>query len=229
MGRAHTEGFHAAGAKVLITDVSADEGMALARHLGSRAAFHPLDVRDESQWAEAIAAAERHFGPVNVLVNNAGITEGQLTSIKDCEPDRWRNIIDVNLVGCFLGINAVIDSMRRAGSGSIVNVSSVRAFAAGEGRSAYIASKWGLRGLTRAAASELGQYDIRVNSIHPGLIQTPLHADAPERYAHLAIKRVGEPHEVTRMVMYVASDECSYVTGSEFTIDGGFLLHGLYS
>lgn len=227
MGREHARRFHEAGANVVLSDVAVSEGQAAAVELGARAAFIALDVRSPEQWDELVTATEDRFGPVSVLVNNAAVTGGTLTSIEDFSPDDWSTIIDVNLVGSFLGIRAVTPSMRRAGSGSIVNVSSVRGFSATEGRSAYIASKWGMRGLMRAAAVELGRDGIRVNSVHPGMIETAMHQSAPERYEQLALARVGAIDDVSGAVLFLASDDAGYTTGAELVVDGGFLLAGL--
>ncbi|RYE40134.1 MAG: SDR family oxidoreductase [Hyphomicrobiales bacterium] len=227
MGRAQVHGFHAEGASVVIADVLRDEGQRLAQDLGDRALFVPLDVRDPAGWNAAVDRTEEQFGAISVLINNAAITEGPDATVDRCEPDRWRNVIEVNLIGPYLGIHAVTPSLRRAGGGAIVSISSVRGFSGAPGRSAYSASKWGLRGLTKSAAIELGPDKIRVNSIHPGMIDTPLHKAAPERYRRLPLGRVGEPTEVTRMTLFAASDDASYTTGSEFIVDGGFLLGDL--
>jgi len=210
------------------------EGRALAGELGERAIFSRLDVTSDTDWAATVAAAEDAFGPVSVLVNNAGIVRfGQIT---DTTLAIWRQVIEVNLTGAFLGIRAVASSMRKAGGGAIVNISSGAGFTATFGLAAYVSSKWAVRGLTKTAALELGHDNIRVNSIHPGAIRTPLLADhAPDAAAMAAtmegagvgssaIPRVAEPEEITRLVLFVASDDASFSTGSEFIADGGLLL-----
>jgi 3alpha(or 20beta)-hydroxysteroid dehydrogenase len=233
MGAAHCRGFHAEGAIVVIADVLESEGKALADELGARVRFQALDVTDGLGWKTLIEATEQHFGPVSVLVNNAAIIEPDLTLIEHRDPEQWRRVVEVNLFGTFLGIQAVIPSMRRAGGGAIVNISSVGGFMAAAGHSGYAASKWGVRALTKAAALELGRDNIRVNSVHPGITNTAMHGSAaspvagkpkPDLYRQLAVPRVAEPDEVTRMVMFVASADASYSTGSEFIVDGGFLL-----
>lgn len=233
MGAAHCRGFHAEGAKVVIADVLADEGKAVADELGERALFLPLDVTDAGAWHGVVETAERTFGPVSVLVNNAAIIEPDLTLIEHRDPEQWRRVVEVNLFGTFLGIQAIIPSMRRAGGGAIVNISSVGGFMAAAGHSGYAASKWGVRALTKAAALELGRDNIRVNSVHPGTTNTAMHASSaspsagrpdPDRYRRLAIPRVAEPEDVTRMVMFVASEDANYSTGSEFIVDGGYLI-----
>jgi 3alpha(or 20beta)-hydroxysteroid dehydrogenase len=228
MGASHARGFVAEGANVVIADVLEQEGRTLADELGDHAIFCRLDVSNDKDWAATVAAAEDAFGPVSVLVNNAGIV--RFGAITETEPAAWRQLIDINLTGTYLGIRAVVPSMRKAGGGAIVNISSAGGMMAYPNNAAYIASKWGARGLTKSAALELGRDNIRVNSIHPGPVRTPMTA-GPEAAAavaaeakRLAIPRVAEPDEITRMVLFVASDEASFSTGSEFIADGGVLL-----
>ena len=168
------------------------------------------------------------FGPISVLVNNAGIV--RFGPIAETEPAAWRQVIDINLTGTYLGIRAVVSSMRKAGGGAIVNISSEAGMIGSAGVGAYVASKWGVRGLTKTAALELARDNIRVNSIHPGNVRTPMVAgsDAAAVGAgavrDLAIPRIAEPDEITQLVLFVASDEASFSTGSEFIADGGHLL-----
>jgi 3alpha(or 20beta)-hydroxysteroid dehydrogenase len=234
MGANHARGFVAEGANVVIADVLEQEGKTLAEELGDHAIFSRLDVTSEEDWAATVAAAEDAFGPVSVLINNAGIT--RFGVIEQTEPAVWRQVLEINLTGSYLGIRAVVSSMRKAGGGAIVNISSGAGFTATFGLAAYVASKWGVRGLTKTAALELGRDNIRVNSIHPGAIRTPMlaaHAsDAGPMAATMAgagvessaIPRIAEPDEITRLVLFVASEEASFSTGSEFVADGGLLL-----
>src|SRR6266851_10236403 len=154
MGASHARGFVAEGAHVVIADVLEQEGRTLADELGEHALFSRLDVTSDRDWAATVAAAEDAFGPVSVLVNNAGIV--RFGQIEETEPATWRQVIDINLTGTYLGIRAVASSMRKAGGGAIVNVSSGAGFTATFGLAAYVASKWGVRGLTKTAALELG-------------------------------------------------------------------------
>jgi 3alpha(or 20beta)-hydroxysteroid dehydrogenase len=234
MGASHARGFLAEGANVVIADLLEQEGRTLADGLGDRAIFSRLDVTNDRDWAATVAAAEAAFGPVSVLVNNAGIV--RFGQIEETEPAVWRQVMDVNVTGAYLGIRNVVSSMRKAGGGSIVNISSGAGFTATFGLAAYVASKWAVRGLTKTAALELGHDNIRVNSIHPGAIHTPILApNAPDATAMAAtmagagvglsaLPRIAEPDEITRMVLFVASDDASFSTGSEFIADGGLLL-----
>ena len=209
------------GARVLITDVLQEEGEQLAAEIGSRARYHPLDVRRESQWESAVATAEAEFGTVNALFNNAGILS--LGSISECTLEEFRRVIDVNLTGMFLGVRSVVPALTRAGGGVIVNTSSVAGLQGYAGLAAYVASKWGVRGLTKAAALDLAPVGIRVVSLHPGPIRTPMTEELSDEIAATQpIPRFGEPEEVARMARFLFA-EASYSTGSEFVIDGGAL------
>ena len=228
MGASHARGFIAEGANVVIADVVDQEGQSLVDELGGRAIFSRLDVTSEADWAATVTAAENAFGPVSVLVNNAGIVH--FARIADTEPADWSRVIDINLTGTYLGIRALASSMRKAGGGAIVNISSGAGMSGAFGLGAYVASKWGVRGLTKTAALELARDKIRVNSIHPGATRTTMAAQ-PDVEAvmaasvkDLAIPRIAEPEELTRLVLFVASDEASFSTGSEFIADGGALL-----
>ncbi len=228
MGASHARGFVAEGAHVVIADVLEQEGRTLADELGEHALFSRLDVTSDADWAATVAAAEDAFGSVSVLVNNAAIVRFGL--IAETEPAAWRQVIDINLTGSYLGIRAVVSSMRKAGGGAIVNISSGAGMTGTFGAGAYVASKWGVRGLTKTAALELARDNIRVNSIHPGNVRTPMVAGSDAvaigagAVRDLAIPRIAESDEITRLVLFVASDEASFSTGSEFIADGGHLL-----
>jgi len=222
MGAEHAEELVALGAKVIVADVLEREGRALADKIGRGAAFVPLDVTDAAAWQRAISFAEETFGPVRHLVNNAGVlTYGSLESLDE---RAFRRTIDINLTGAWLGMRASLPSLRRAGGGSIVNVASTAGLVGYAHFGAYVASKWGLRGLTKTAALELAREGIRVNLLHPGPIRTPMIEGLD---AHLVdtqpIDRVGEPHEVTAMLLFMLT-EATYSTGCEFVIDGGATL-----
>jgi 3alpha(or 20beta)-hydroxysteroid dehydrogenase len=214
--------------RTLVADILDQEGRTLADELGEHAIFSRLDVTSDRGWAATVVAAEDIFGPVSVLVNNAGVVRFGL--IAETEPAAWRQVIDINLTGSYLGIRAVASSMRKAGGGAIVNISSGAGMTGTFGAGAYVASKWGVRGMTKTAALELGRDNIRVNSIHPSNVRTPMVAGSDAvalgagAVADLAIPRIAEPEEITRLVLFVASDEASFSTGSEFIADGGQLL-----
>jgi 3alpha(or 20beta)-hydroxysteroid dehydrogenase len=223
MGEAHARALAAEGASVVIGDVLEDEGAAVAADLGDAARFVRLDVTDEVSWTAAIATAEEAFGPVSILVNNAGVLA--VEPIAELRLAEWRRVIDTNLTGAFLGMKSVHPSMKRAGGGAIVNVSSMAAYIAVAPASAYTASKWGLRGLTKAAALEFGPDNIRVNSIHPGMIMTPMiegAADEAAQSARYPIPRFGRSEEVATTMLHIVCD-ATYSTGSEFCVDGGIL------
>ena len=221
-GAAEARLFAAEGARVVVGDVLDDEGRAVAAELGPEAAYARLDVTDEAGWAAVVELAEERFGPVDVLVNNAGILQFQALHKMDLAD--FERILRVNLTGVFLGMKAVVPSMVRAGGGSIVNISSTAGLQGLPGLGAYVASKWGVRGLTKTAAIDLGPKGIRVNSVHPGGIDTPmLEGTDPEApfYKRLPVARMGRPEEAARAVLFLASDESSYTTGAELTVDGG--------
>jgi 3alpha(or 20beta)-hydroxysteroid dehydrogenase len=222
MGAEHVRGLIAKGARVLATDVLDAEGEALAASLGDRVVYTHLEVTEESQWRSALALAESRFGPVNHLVNNAGVVT--FGSVEKMDPAVFRRTLDINLTGCWLGMHVVIPSIKRAGGGSIVNVSSTAGLQGYANLGAYVASKWGLRGLTKSAALELGRDGIRVNLIHPGPIRTPMIAGlGDELAATQPINRIGEPEEVTAMLLFLLT-EATYSTGHEFIIDGGAVI-----
>lgn len=223
MGASHARLFVKEGAKVIIADILEQDGQALAEELGENAKFIKLDVTKAENWEEAVTAAEEAFGPVNVLVNNAGISMNK--SIEETTEEEYRKIIDINQVSVFLGVKAVIPSMKNSDGGSIVNISSINGLVGGA--IGYTDSKFAVRGMTKAAALGLAHYGIRANSVHPGVIETPMIAqedskDAIQEFAkYIPNKRVAKPEEVSNLVLYLASDESSYSTGAEFVVDGG--------
>ncbi|MBN9610712.1 MAG: 3-alpha-hydroxysteroid dehydrogenase [Actinobacteria bacterium 69-20] len=219
MGAATARLLAGEGAAVIVADVLDAAGQALADEIGSRAQYLHLDVSDEGDWRRAAAAVEQRFGPVSILVNNAGILD--FGTIEDQSLAAFRRVIDVNLQGCWLGMHTMAPQLRRTGGGVIVNISSTAGLTGYAGLGAYVASKWGIRGLTRTAALELGQAGIRVCSIHPGAVRTPMTAGMDESTtAGQPIARYGEPEEVARLVLFLVTD-ATYSTGSEFVLDGG--------
>ncbi len=233
MGEAEAHMFVAEGAKVAICDMRDDEGAAVAANIGDSAIYEHLDVTSESEWATAVAATVAAFGKIDILVNNAGIAEA--APLAEMTLESYRRVIDVNQIGVFLGMRAVVEPMAATGAGSILNVSSIDGMIGMNGIISYVASKWAVRGMTKAAAMELGPRGIRVNSIHPGFIRTDLGTPEgmdpagihkmldvhTERLAPLA--RTGRPDEIAKLAVFLASDESSYSTGSEFVADGGLI------
>jgi 3alpha(or 20beta)-hydroxysteroid dehydrogenase len=228
MGAAHARRFAAEGASFALTDVNEQAGAALAAELGDRCFFHKLDVGSEGGWRAVVEETERRFGPVTVLVNNAGIL-GPGKPCAELEEADFLKVCAINQTAVFLGTKQVIPSMIRAGGGSIVNVSSISGIVAiyGTPNVAYAASKFAVRGITKQVAIEYGGQNIRANSVHPGYIRTPMMTAAlDEEQIKIAsgsvpIKRVGEVEDVSNLVVFLASDESSFITGSEHIIDGG--------
>ncbi|MDD3352104.1 glucose 1-dehydrogenase [Zoogloea sp.] len=228
MGAAMVRLFHAEGARVVIADLLDGEGQALATELGDGALFQHLDVTLEADWQRVVAAVLECWGSIDGLVNNAGINFSETiaqTGLAD-----FRRVIDVNLMGPFLGMKYVGQAMSARGRGSIVNISSIGGMTAWNSMSAYCASKWGLRGLSRVAALELGHRGVRVNSIHPGGVDTSMGSmfdgdtEALNRaYQGQPVQRIGRPAEIASMALFLLGDEASYVCGAELVVDGGNL------
>jgi 3alpha(or 20beta)-hydroxysteroid dehydrogenase len=220
IGRACAQAIIAEGGKVMIGDVADDAGRATADELGSDAAYVHLDISSEQDWAAAVKATLARFGKLNVLVNNAGIITGG--ALGEYSSSEWRRIIDVNLTGVFLGMSASVAALKKSAPSSIVNMSSIAGLQGAAGFHGYCASKWGIRGVTKSAALELAPFGIRVNSVHPGTIRTPMTAGVPESMAdNSAFGRFGEAVEVANLVAYLAGDRSSFSTASEFKVDGG--------
>ena len=228
MGESHVRHFIAEGASVAIADINVAAGEALAADLGPGAFFARLDVTSSQGWHELVGETEKRFGPVSVLVNNAGIV-GPVTTCEDLSEDEFERICGINQTGAFLGMKHVIPSMKRAGGGSIINIASISGIVAiyGTPNVAYAASKFAMRGLTKQAAMEFGADNIRVNSVHPGYIRTAMMTEAltPDQIVvasgSVPIRRVGETADVSMLVVYLASDESGFTTGTEHIIDGG--------
>lgn len=219
IGAASARALVAEGARVIIGDILDGEGKALAEELGDAARYVHLDVTREEDWAAAVQAAVTGFGQLDVLFNNAGIANGAM--LQQFRMDKWQQILDVNLTGPFLGMRAVADAMIAAGGGSIINTSSIEGLRGTPWAHGYVASKWGLRGLTKSVAMELAPHGIRVNSLHPGLIRTPITEGIPDDLIPIPLGRAGQPEDVASFVVFLASDESSYATGAEFVMDGG--------
>ena len=226
MGAATCRLFVAQGAKVAIADLLDSEGQALAAELGDAARFYHHDVTSEESWVALVQGVQRDLGAVDVLVNNAGML--MFRTLLETTLQEYERVLKVNLVGEFLGIKAVAPGMVERGRGSIINISSVDGMKGANGLAAYASSKWGVRGLTKVAAMELGHRGVRVNSVHPGGVDTVMgnpgqrsRNEVNQGFTNIALQRVGEPHEVAAATLFLASDESSYMVGAEIVVDGG--------
>ena len=231
MGAAEAKIFAAEGAKVVLGDVLDEEGRqteAAINEVGGECLFVHLDVTDEGSWGQAVAETVSRFGKLDILVNNAGITGG-IGHLEDTTSEDWDRVMDINAKGVFLGTKAAIPEMRKAGGGSIINISSVYGLVGSGGSTAYHASKGAVRLLTKSTAIQYAGDGIRANSVHPGIIETAMTeatlAD-PERSQRwmtgTPLGRRGVPEDVAYGVLFLASDESSFMTGSELVIDGGW-------
>jgi 3alpha(or 20beta)-hydroxysteroid dehydrogenase len=229
MGEAMARRFVQEGARVVVADIDHDAGRALVAELGSAAIYVPLEVSDPAQWGRATEQALAAFGRIDILVNNAGF--GRATPFDELPLEVHDRMTSVNQHGVFYGMRAVKPLMAARGKGSIINISSVDGIVGVPYMVSYVATKFAVRGMTRSAAVELGPLGIRVNSIHPGMIDTPLvRNQGPERYARTQrmvknqpIPRLGRPEEVANVALFLASDEASFCTGAEFVVDGGHI------
>jgi len=230
IGAAAAKRLYNEGGKIVIGDVLDEEGTALAASLGERATYVHLDVSSKSSWDNAVATAERTFGPLNVLINNAGIAHQAY--IKDLALEDYQRVININQTGVFLGMQAAYPSLLKGKNSSIINVSSIYGLVVDLHSMAYVASKFAVKAMTKVAALEFGRFGIRVNSVHPGLIKTPMtgveSSDAAFGYVPLkkrdhAPDRAGQPDDIANMMLFLASDESTYANGAEFVIDGGII------
>ncbi len=227
MGEEHAKAFVAAGAKVILTDINEEAVKALADSLGSDAMFIKHDVAKEADWAKVVAEGEARFGLVNVLINNAGVI-GKIAATTEFTEEDYNFVCNINQLGVFLGMKAVIPSMIKSGVGSIVNISSIAGLVAAVGSPnlAYVGSKFAVRGMSKQIAVEYGKQNIRCNSIHPGYIRTPMMAAATDEDGGgaadmIPLGRLAECSEVSNLAIFLASDESSFITGTEQVIDGG--------
>ncbi|WP_141576557.1 SDR family oxidoreductase [Actinomadura sp. WMMA1423] len=226
MGAAHARAFTAEGARVVLGDIDDGKGARLAAALGESAAYVHLDVTSSADWTAAVQAAMERFGMLNVLVNNAGILDGG--PLGAYTEQQWRRILDVNLTGAFLGLSAARDALVAGRPSSVINVSSAAGMQGVAGMHGYTASKYGLRGLTKSAALELAEHGVRVNSVHPGAVMTPMIAGMAAEQgvadidrAQSTLTRLAHPEEISTLMVYLASEESSFCTGGEFLADGG--------
>lgn len=226
-GAAEARLFASRGAKVMICDVLDEEGAQVAAEIGDSAAYMRLDVTSEQDWKNVVNATVAKFGKLNVLINNAGIIS-PIVEIQDTTLEQYNRVVNVNQVGVFLGMREVVEPMKKAGGGSIVNISSIDGLLGMYGATAYCATKFAVRGMTKVAAIELGKYGIRVNSLHPGGVKTKILDDtgmteeqAENAFKAIPLGRIAKSEEMATLAAYLASDDASYSTGSEFVADGG--------
>ena len=223
-GASEAELFAAAGARVVITDVLA-EGADTAERLGDAVEFLHQDVTDEGRWTEVVRTVIARHGRLDVLVNNAGIFP--TVSLEETSLKLWEQTIGINQTGVFLGMKSVATQMKAQGSGSIINISSIAGLGGAGIAHAYCASKWAVRGMSKAAAMELGPHGVRVNSVHPGIIETQMIDELKEALPliteRIPLGRTAAPEEVGKLVLFLASDDASYCTGHEFVVDGAMV------
>ncbi|MBN9177466.1 MAG: glucose 1-dehydrogenase [Microbacterium sp.] len=220
MGEAHARALVAEGASVVIGDVLEEDGARVAAELGAqRALFVHLDVTDEESWRHAVAATVDRFGHLDVLINNAGIFSRG--SVAEATVADWRRTIDIDLTGNFIGMHTAVEALKASGSASVINISSIAGLTGFKNRAAYSAAKWGVQGLTKTSALDLGPFGIRVNSVHPGSVRTPLTAGLQRGFGQIPLGRDAAPEEISELIVFLASDESRFITGASIAIDGG--------
>lgn len=229
MGEAHARTFVREGAMVILTDLNREGGGRLAAELGKNALFVPHDVASASGWRDVVSQGEAKFGKITVLVNNAGVI-GPVKGLLDLSEEEFLQVCAVNQTGVFLGMKAVVPSMIEAGGGSIVNISSIAGMLGTKESSnaAYCASKWAVRGMSKLIAAQYGHHGIRVNSVHPGYILTPMMVAATDESGGgaaqaIPLGRLAQPEEVSNVVLFLASNEASFVSGAEHVVDGAMI------
>jgi 3alpha(or 20beta)-hydroxysteroid dehydrogenase len=221
LGESHARALIAQGARVVVADILDDDGQALVAELGEASRYIHLDVTSRTEWAKAVAFTLQEFGALNVLINNAGIAH--FSPIGEYKPEQWDTMIAINLTGVFNGVDASLQALKASAPSSIINVSSIAGLRGYSGLVGYNAAKFGVTGLTKSVALDVAQFGIRCNSIHPGVINTPMTSNVGTRRKHVAMERTGRPEELSSLVVYLASDEASFCTGAEFICDGGEL------
>ena len=224
MGESHARVLASQGAKVALADIADDKGTELAKDLNEKygegtAVFVHLDVTDFDNWTDAVEKTVEAFGHLDVLVNNAGVfTAGDVeeASLKD-----WDLTLAIDLTGTFYGMKAAVPELKKRETSSIINISSIAGLVGFKHRAAYAAAKWGVQGLTKTSALDLGKYGIRVNSVHPGSVNTPLTANLKRGFSQIPLDRAAEPTEISQLIVYLASDESTFASGGSFVLDGG--------
>lgn len=220
MGESHARRLAEEGAKVVLGDIADKEGQALAEEIGAdKALFVHLNVADYDSWVSAVEETVKKFGSLDILVNNAGIfTRGNAV---DATVEDWQKTIDIDLTGAFYGIKASVPAMREAGGGSIINISSIAGLVGFKNRLAYAAAKWGVHGMTKTSALDFGPDIIRVNSVHPGSVRTPLTAGLKRGFGQIPLGRDADVSEISNLIVFLASDDSAFISGANIAIDGG--------
>jgi 3alpha(or 20beta)-hydroxysteroid dehydrogenase len=228
MGAATARLFAAEGAKVVLGDILDEKGRALADNIGEAALFRHLDVRSEEDWTAIVKAATDHFGKLDILVNNAAVVH--FTAAEDLLKEDAERVLGINVIGTMMGVKHAVPALKANGKGVIVNISSVDGLRGCNGLTAYTASKWAVRGITKSYAYEYGPFGIRVVSVHPGGVNTEMGNPGNEAadvvnarsFQRVPLQRIGEAEEIARVTLFVASDDASYVSGAEIAVDGGW-------
>lgn len=224
MGASHAQMLADEGAKVVVADFDDKAGTSVADHINEQhgdgtALFIHLDVTDFDEWQSAIAKTVEVFGSLDVLINNAGVfTAGD---VEEASIDDWNKTINIDLNGTFYGMKAAVPELKKSSAASIINISSIAGLVGFKHRAAYAAAKWAVQGLTKTSALDLGKYNIRVNSVHPGSVNTPLTAGLKRGFGQIPLGRAAEVEEISRLIVYLASDESSFANGGSFVLDGG--------
>lgn len=229
MGKEHAEKFINEGATVYLADINDEKGLASAKELGGKAHFVHLDVTNEEDWQNAIETIKENEGVLDILVNNAGISV--FLPLSTMTKEQYMKSIEINQLSVFLGMKCALPLLEKSEAASIINISSIEGFHGSSGGYAYVSSKFAVRGLTRSAALEFATKNIRVNSVHPGAVETPMvleatgaQKEAIEQFKNtIPMKRMAKPEEISKLVLFLASDDSSYSTGAEFIVDGGSL------
>lgn len=220
MGASHARMLAAEGANVVIADIDEAGGKALSQEIGEdRALFVSLDVTKYENWQQAVDRTIERFGKMDVLINNAGIFSAG--SVEDASLADWEKTIAIDLTGTFLGMKAAVPHLKKNTTSSIINISSIAGVTGFKNRAAYSAAKWGVQGLTKTSALDFGEYNIRVNAIHPGSVETPLTANLKRGLGQIPLGRAAQVEEISHLVVYLASDESTFTTGGTFVVDGG--------
>lgn len=220
MGASHARMLASQGANIVIADIDEEAGSSVAKDIGEdQAIFRKLDVTDYENWLQVVESTVSRFGKLDALINNAGIFSSG--SVEDASLSDWDKTMAIDLTGTFYGMKATVPQLKKNSTASIINISSIAGVTGFKGRAAYSATKWGVQGLTKTSALDLGEYNIRVNSVHPGSVETPLTANLERGLGQVPLGRAAQVEEISHLIVYLVSDESTFTNGGAFTIDGG--------